>query len=137
MHPLIIDLERLEQALNTPEVAHYLDLDSGAIIAVTPGQPLPGEDDKYNVQPDRYLAIEPLGLPQAIAMREAFLFTQHNPHAHAVLATALDSRRPLRTFDYELEAFPDIRAAWQRYQATQLREYAYTWLHDNDIEPTR
>ncbi|MFC3607699.1 UPF0158 family protein [Stutzerimonas tarimensis] len=137
MQSMTIDLERLDQALNAPDALHFLDLDSGRILAVAPGQALPGTDDKYDIQPDRYLHIEPLGLSEAIAMREAFLLTQHNPHAHAVLTTALGSRRPLRTFDYELEAFPDIREAWRRYQATQLREHAYAWLLDQGIEPSR
>lgn len=87
------------------------------------------------MESERYLPIAPLGLAEDVAMREAFLFTQHDPHAHAVLATALNDRRPLRTFDYELKAFPRIQDAWERYQAVQRREYAMTWLQEHGIEP--
>lgn len=137
MRPLTIDLTRLAQALDSRDATeHYLDLDTGEVLAIAPGTPAPGREEKYQVQPGRYLPIEPLELSQALTMREAFLFTQQHPHAHAVLANALNTRRPLRTFDYELEQFPGLRAAWQTYQATQLRECAYAWLHDNGLEPS-
>lgn len=45
--------------------------------------------------------------------------------------------KPLRTFDFKLEDFPEVREAWLRYQTVQLREYAITWLRDNDLEPVR
>lgn len=137
MRPLIIDLHRLEYALDSQDAAeYYLDLEMGKIHAVFPGQPTPGVDEKYDVQPDRYLHIELLGLAQSMAMREAFLFTLHDPNAHAVLAQALAGRRPLRTFDFKLEDFPEAREAWLAYQSTQLREYAMTWLHEQGLEPT-
>ncbi len=138
MRPLTIDLHRLEYALENRDASeHYLDLESGQIQAVFPGEAAPGADEKYDVQEDRYLHIEPLGLAQSIAMREAFLFTQHDPNAHAVLANALQGRKPLRTFDFKLEDFPDVRQAWLDYQAVQLREYAITWLHENGLESSK
>ena len=137
MRPLTIDLHRLEYALDNRDASeHYLDLESGQIRAVFPGEATPGVDEKYEVQEDRFLHIEPLGLAESIAMREAFLFTQHDPIAHAMLSDALTGRKPLRTFDFKLEDFPAVRQAWLDYQAVQLREYAITWLHDNGLEPS-
>jgi len=46
-------------------------------------------------------------------------------------------KKPLRTFDFKLEDFPEVREAWLRYQTVQLREYAITWLRENDLEPVR
>src|SRR5699024_8929949 len=109
--------------------------ESGEIRALFPGETAPGVDDKYDVQEDRFLHIEPLELAQSIAMREAFLFTQHDPNAHAVLSGALQGRKPLRTFDFKLEDFPEVRQAWLDYQTVQLREYAITWLHENGLDP--
>ncbi len=138
MRPLTIDMHRLEFALDGRDTAeYYLDLESGEIRAIFPGDPTPGVMDKYDIQQDRYLHIAPLELAQAIAMREAFLFTQHDPIAHAVLSNALKGRKPLRTFDFKLEDFPTVREAWLRYQTVQLREYAASWLRDNDLEPAR
>ena len=137
MRPLTIDLHRLEYALDNRDASeHYLDLESGQIRAVFPGETAPGVDEKYDVQEDRFLHIEPLGLAESIAMREAFLFTQHDPIAHSMLSDALTGRKPLRTFDFKLEDFPAVRQAWLDYQAVQLREYAITWLHDNGLEPS-
>lgn len=137
MRPLTIDLLRIEQALDSrEELEHYLDLETGAILAIAPGEPEPGTAEKYEVQPERYLLIEPLATAEVLAMREAFLFTQHDPHAHAALSQALAGRKPLRTFDYALETFPQARQAWLEYQAAQLRDYALEWLHDNGLEAT-
>lgn len=137
MRPLTIDLHRLEYALDNRDASeHYLDLESGQIRAVFPGETAPGIDDKYDVQDDRYLLIEPIGLAQSIEMREAFLLTQHDPNAHAVLSDALQGRKPLRTFDFKLEDFPDVRQAWLDYQTVQLREYAINWLQENGLEPS-
>jgi hypothetical protein len=138
MRPLTIDLHRLEYALDNRDASeHYLDLETGEIRAVFPGETAPGVDEKYDVQEDRFLHIESLGLAQSIAMREAFLFTQHDPNAHAVLSAALQGRKPLRTFDFKLEDFPEVRQAWLDYQAVQLREYAITWLQENGLEPSK
>ncbi|MBB3102881.1 UPF0158 family protein [Azomonas macrocytogenes] len=134
MQALTIDLDHLQQALDSYASDHYLDLESGEIRAITPGEPLPGSDEKYAVQPDRYLHIEPLGQAQALAMRAEFLFAQPHPHAHPILIAALEGRRPLRTFDYKLEDFPEVRNAWHAYRLARLREYALAWLEENDLE---
>lgn len=136
MLPLTINLERLENALEGDEaVDHYLDLDTGEILAVGPAAPLPGSAEKYHVQPERYLPIEPLAGAKSLAMREEFLYTQPDPHAHPLLSRALSGRRPLRTFDYGLEHFPRMREAWHLYRQRRLREYALEWLEDNGLEP--
>ena len=43
--------------------------------------------------------------------------------------------KPLRAFDYEIEAFAPIRQQWQAYERKQLREYALNWLYELGIEP--
>lgn len=135
MRSLTIDLHRLEYALDSHDASvHYLDLATGAIHAVFPGEAAPGVDEKYDVQDGRYLHIEPLGLEQSIEMREAFLFTQHDPIAHAVLSDALRGRRPLRNFEFKLEDFPAVRSAWLEHQSAELREQALAWLRDNGLE---
>ncbi len=138
MRPLTLDLPRIEQALLAQdELPHYLDLDSGAVLTLAPGDPLPGADDKYDVDPERYLAIEPLPAGLALAMREAFLFELHDPHAHALLSQALAGRKPLRTFDYQLDSLPQARQAWRVFEARQIRELTLEWLQDQGLEPAR
>jgi hypothetical protein len=68
MRPLTIDMHRLEYALDGRDSAeYYLDLENGEIRAVFPSEPAPGVMEKYDVQQDRYLHIEPLELAQSIA----------------------------------------------------------------------
>lgn len=136
MRPLTLDLPRLEQALlGQEDLEHYLDLQTGAVLSVAPGDPVPGAEEKYKVQTDRYLAIEPLPPGEALAMREAFLFGLHDPHAHTLLSHALAGRKPLRTFDYELEKLPRVQQAWLAYQASHLHELVLEWLQLNGLEP--
>jgi hypothetical protein len=135
MPPLTIDLSRLEYALNNSEaIEHYLDLHSGTVVAVAPEEPVPGDASKHQVEPERYLWIEPLGMSGHLAMRENFLFDLRDPHAHTALRHALEGRKPLRTFGYELERFPEARQAWLGYQSRRLRELALQWLEDNGLE---
>ncbi len=135
MRPLTLDLQRIEQALlGQDDLEHYLDLASGAVLKVLPGDPVPGADEKYDVQPDRYLPIEPLAQGERLAMRETFLFGLDDPHAHALLSLALAGRKPLRTFDYELEKLPQVQLAWLAYQAAQVRRLALEWLEEQGLE---
>lgn len=135
MRPLTIDLQRLEQALlSQDDTEQYLDLESGTLLRIAPGAPAPGTEEKYLVQPERYLAIDALGLDERLAMRDAFLFSLHDPHAHSLLSHALSGRRPLRTFDYELEKLPHLQCTWHAYQAQRAREQALEWLQANGLE---
>lgn len=135
MHAMTLDLRRIEQALLSQDgLECYLDLTSGAVLKVLPGDPVPGADEKYDVQPDRYLPIEPLAQADLLAMREAFLFGLDEPHAHALLSLALAGRKPLRTFDYELEKLPQVQLAWLAYQAAQVRTLVLEWLQEHGLE---
>lgn len=135
LRPLTLDLPRLEAALLGGEaVEHYLDLDSGAVLAQAPGEPPPGALEKYQVQPERYLSIEPLTMTQRLAMAETFLFALPDPFAHTALSQALAGRKALRTFIHSLEQWPALQQAWRDYQAAQVHELALEWLEDNGLE---
>ena len=73
MRPLTLDLPHLEQALLSQDAGEqYLDLATGSVLRVAPGAPAPGSEEKYDVQPDRYLAMMPDLLPYHL---ELVLFT--------------------------------------------------------------
>ncbi|WP_437882525.1 UPF0158 family protein [Pseudomonas sp. LRF_L74] len=136
MRHLTIDIEQLEQALDGYDSDdHYLDLQSGAILRVAPQDPSPGETSKSQVEPQRYQLIEALDVEERLAMRTDFLYSLDDPHAHRVLSHALDGRRPLKTFDYQLERFPSAHAAWKAHASLYLRELALGWLQEQGIEP--
>lgn len=135
MHALKIDLDALGAAFdNAGSSISYLDLDSGDILVRLPDEPAPGESDKYNIEPERYLRIDPLTAAQQLALREAFLASVDDLSAHVVLSQALAGRKALRSFHYALEQFPPARVAWARYQARVLVEHALEWLQENGLE---
>ncbi len=136
MRVLTIDMHRLERALNDPgPLEHYLDLHSGQLISLDADEPDAQILHQLEKDPGRYAGIPPLDTADRIDMREAFLFDLHDPHAHPLLAAALQSRRPLRTFGYELEQFPGARRAWPIYEKARLHELALNWLMELGLEP--
>lgn len=135
MHALKIDLDALAAAFdNSGSTISYLDLDTGDLVLRQPDQPAPGEIDKYNIEPERYLRIEPLTTGQQLELRELFLAGVGDPPVHAALSEALAGRKALRSFHYALEQFPQAQASWQRYQTQTLREQALEWLLENGLE---
>lgn len=135
MRPVTLDLPRIEQLmLGQDSGEHFLDLDTGALLSLAAGQPKPGSEEKYEVQPDRYLAIEPMSLEERLALRQAFLFGLHDDAAHSLLSQALAGRKPLRSFDYQLESLPKVRQAWLAYQEQRIREHALEWLQLQGLE---
>lgn len=135
MRPVTLDLARIEQLMLGQDTAeHFLDLHTGALLSLAPGQAKPGSEEKYEVQADRYLAIEPLTLEERLALRQAFLFGLHDAAAHGLLSQALAGRKPLRSFDYQLESLPQVRQAWLIYQEQRIREHALEWLQLQGLE---
>lgn len=136
MRTFTLDLDALTQLINGREQQeNWLDLESGSVLTLSPDDQYSDERQQVELDPDRYTQIPNLDVPQRVAMRESFLFTLDDLHAHPLLSAALTSRKPLRSFDYEIEAFPAIHEQWQVYELKQLREYALNWLYELGLEP--
>lgn len=136
MRTFTLDLDALIQLINGREQQeNWLDLESGKVLTLPAEDPYSDERQQVGLDPDRYILIPNLDVPQRVAMRESFLFTLDDLHAHPLLSAALTGRRPLRAFDYEIESFPAIREQWQAYELKQLREYTLNWLYELGLEP--
>lgn len=136
MRTFILDIDALVQLINGREQQeHWLDLESGNVLSLSADDPHSDEHQQVELDPDRYTQIPNLDIPQRVALRESFLFTLDDLHAHPLLSAALTGRRPLRAFDYEIESFPAIREQWQAYELKQLREYTLNWLYELGLEP--
>ena len=136
MRTFTLDLDALIQLINGREQQeHWLDLESGSVLSLLPEDQHSEQRQQIELDPDRYSQVPNLDTAQRIAMRESFLFTLDDVYAHPLLSAALTGRKPLRAFDYEIEAFPAIRQQWQFYEIKQLREYALNWLYELGIEP--
>ena len=136
MRTFTLDLEALIELINGREQQeHWLDLESGSVLSLSPEDQHSEQRQQIELDTERYSQIPNLDIPQRVAMRESFLFTLDDVHAHPLLSAALTGRKPLRAFDYEIEAFAAIREQWQAYAHKQLREYALNWLYELGIEP--
>lgn len=136
MRTFTLDLEALIELINGREQQeHWLDLESGSVLSLSPEDQHSEQRQQIELDPERYSQIPNLDIPQRVAMRESFLFTLDDVYAHPLLSAALTGRKPLRAFDYEIEAFAAIREQWQAYAHKQLREYALNWLYELGIEP--
>ena len=136
MRTFTLDLDALIELINGREQQeHWLDLESGSVLSLSPEDQHSEQRQQIELDPERYSQIPNLDIPQRVAMRESFLFTLDDVYAHPLLSAALTGRKPLRAFDYEIEAFAAIREQWQAYAHKQLREYALNWLYELGIEP--
>ncbi|HSX87632.1 MAG TPA: UPF0158 family protein [Pseudomonas sp.] len=134
MRSLKLELSRIEQAmLRQDDAEYFLDLETGGVLRMR-DKTRPDAEEKYDVQPDRYLAIEPLPQEDNLAMRVAFLAGVHDIDAHVALSQALAGRKPIRTFDFLLESLPRAQRDWQVYQGQRLREHVLEWLQINGLE---
>lgn len=135
MPALTIDLDRLAEALDAQDrFDRILDLETGELRALRMDTLPFDEREALEARPDRYVAVPRLDLDARIALREAFLHELRDPHAHPLLALALGGRKPLRTFDYELEQFPQAQTAWLRFKSIRMREEAQAWLYEQGLE---
>lgn len=129
---ITLDIARLAELLDAPthHSLHFLDLETGRIIRPAPGEAIPGAHEKYDVQDERYIAITPWGQTEALNIREQFLLTAPIL-TRSLLRSALDSRKPLRTFDRAVMEHIDLRPLWQAF----LTEEVKLWLAQHDLEP--
>ncbi len=130
-----IDLPRLAEALDANDAQRlFLDLDSSQLIFQPAGSPPPGSDDKLEVRPERYLAVPRLDGEERLALRQAFADSLGGG-SRVLLDSALQSRRPLRSFDYELAQQPALAERWQQYRHERLLRLASEWLAEQGLEP--
>lgn len=136
MRTFTLDIDALTRLINGREQQeNWLDLESGKVLTLPAEDQYSEDRQQVELEPDRYTRIPNLDVPQRVAMRESFLFTLDDAHAHPLLSAALTGRKPLRSFDYEIEAFPALREQWQVFELKQLREFALNWLYELGLEP--
>lgn len=138
MLALTIDIDALARALDDERPrSHYLDLQDGTLLTLPPDAVEPGTDEKYGVDSERYLRIRPLCLEQKLEMREAFVRSLGDHELHLLLSQALQGRRPLRSFAYQIEQQPALNQAWQQFHSGSLQEHALEWLQMHELHPRR
>jgi hypothetical protein len=137
MRPLTIDLDELACALNSEGLDHYLDLFSGKLLLIPEEDADPELEALLREEPERFLLVEPLQAEDNLALMREFLAEVIHPHAYGELQQALESRRPVRTFNHVLMHYPALLQAWQSFEAERLRELAQDWLEQNELQPAQ
>lgn len=133
---LILDLPAVIAAFDSHErLEHYLDLDSGQVLGLSPDDRDSAQRLELDEDPPRFISIEPFDTDEHLAMRAAFLQTLDDPHVHPLLAATLNGRKALRRFDFELAQFPAAQRAWQAFADKYRHSHALTWLAEQGLEP--
>ena len=129
---ITLDLARLAELLDAPSnhTLHYLDLETGHIVRPAHGELVPGANEKYDINDERYLAIKPWGQAYALELRENFLLTAP-VLSRSLLRSLLDSRKPLRTFDRTVQEHIELAPLWREFLANEVLQ----WLALNELEP--
>ncbi|MGE8499995.1 MAG: UPF0158 family protein [Pseudomonas sp.] len=136
MRTLSLDIDVLATLINNREpVEAVLDLETGSVTVLPPGDQDSEIRQQVELEPERYAEIPCLDTEERVALREAFLFTLDDVAAHPLLSTALAGRKPLRTFDYELDHFPQLQEQWHTFELGKLREFTLNWLYEHGLEP--
>jgi hypothetical protein len=139
MPKLQIEAPSLLEALDQGdlEISYYLDLQTGAVIPVFGDADEEEEDEPrpaVEEDPERYRFIDPVGSHEGYRWMERFAGSVEDAEVCERLLDALDRQRPFRRFKDVLLSYPEVREAWFRYQAEQLRAYAEEWLLIEEVE---
>lgn len=140
-----VDLDDVVDALRGDAVCGggRLDLRSGEVILNPPfdGPALGLDDDdgceeqEYESDSDRWLAIEGLGSQTGYRDMERFIATCHDARTADLLSRAIDGKGAFRRFRITLESWPELENSWYRYDEERWRGRAREWLADAGYRP--
>jgi hypothetical protein len=141
MSKLRIDADDLILAMTVDpafDTTHYLDLRTGAVIAVF-GDDFADEDPdaiapQVDAEPERFRMLDTIPPREAFGWMERFASSQEDPATRDRLLDALDRPRPFRSFKDALFEFPAVREAWFRFEEERQIEYVRDWLRFEGIE---
>jgi hypothetical protein len=134
---LRIDWEDLGFALTwrMDEGRHFLDRETGEVIAWTVDDPEDSEEDlDARLAQGRLIAIDPLPSSVEYTWMEEFVETVAAAGLRRRLEDALAGRGPFRRFKHVLGGYPAERERWFAFHDERVREAAREWLEDNGVE---
>lgn len=136
MPPLIIDAQEIILAVENhdPLQRHYLDRESGEVVSLHEDYSTEDEWEPLDIDPDRYLRIEPLASSDSYAVMRGFVETLPQGRVQAELMLALDSRKPFRRFKEMLLKYPAVREAWFDFHEQAGVVLVQDWLKAYQID---
>lgn len=135
MIELNIDWQGLYTAFqtNTAEYKCFLDLGSGKVLKLGPGDP---EHDKVKSEPGAYRTVEVV--PSRIQYQWVSEFVKCIEHesVKSRMEAAINGKGAFRRFKDILLTLPDERRRWFEYRDRRMRARVTDWIKENGIEPS-
>ena len=98
---------------------HYLDLLKGVVVS-------PDLDDAIRYEDvgddDRYFPIAPITSDEGYDIMQDFAALEQSDEIRGHLITALEGKKPFRSFKDALAAYPDVEKSFYEYKGNRLKE---------------
>jgi hypothetical protein len=115
------------------ELRNYYDTQTGEICVTGPFEDDPGERERIDADPARYLVIDHLDSPTEREWMERFTADVDDPRLQAQLQRALGGRKPLRRFKNVLLSAPAERERWFAVRDRLLKQWIEAWFERRDL----
>lgn len=137
LEPVPVDLDELSMHLESGDELGYgrLDLQTGQILPDDPA--LLADDLEDWEDPDRWLAVTPLGSREAWEDMREFAGIVEDGELGERLLQAIDGRGAFRAFRLLLDDHPETRDAWRIFAEERQRGRAREWLATHGHRPAR
>ncbi|WP_169787908.1 UPF0158 family protein [Alicyclobacillus ferrooxydans] len=122
--------------MNSDEISHYLDVNTGEILMRM--DPLltgykDGDLEEELEDEERYLELPTIASRDAYGLMVDFVEIVTSTELQDRLNTALNGRKPFRTFKDVLFDFPEEREKWFKFERETHRREILQWLEDENI----
>lgn len=137
MTPVPVVWTDLETAFerNSPEMASYLNIDTGEVLMLVEGNPEDeGRRNTAVMRPETYVAIDPASSREQYRWMERFVASVEDETLRERLIIAIDGKGAFRRFKDVLLHYPGERERWFSYRGDLLHAFINEWLKEHDIQ---
>ncbi len=132
---LSVDWNALHGAfqMNMPEVKCFLNLETGKVLKVPPGDPRLGE---VRQKGEHYAEV--LAIPSRIQYQwlDNFIAAIEDEGIRARMEAAINGKGAFRRFKDILLTLPDERRRWFEFRDAEMRKRICDWVREHGVEPT-
>jgi hypothetical protein len=127
--------EDFEVAIECPdrENRSYYDTATGEVCVTGPFEDDPGERERIDGDPSRYLEIDHLDAHTELEWTEQFVEGVAGERLRYDLQRALRSAKPLRRFREALHAAPAERERWFKFRDGMVKRWIERWFEAHDL----
>lgn len=115
------------------ELRSYYDTATGEVCLTGPFEDDPGERERIDADPARYLEIGRVDAQSEHAWMTRFTEGVEDPRLQGRLEWALGGPKPFRRFRDALHAAPAVRAAWFAFRDRMLKQFIEEWFEARDL----